>query len=119
MNRYSEIHEAGVRPPANALDAQSWKDLVPSSPGYTAFSVTNGDQKPRVVMCSSHLTQTMRTLIERPLYAASRCRLSHYVSELRSAGVLIDTIGYRNDDETGRRLFGVWFLRSKVSEVPK
>ncbi len=119
MDRYSEIHEAGVRPPANALDAQSWKDLAQSSPGYTAFSVTNGDQKPRVIKTSSHLTQTMRTLIERPLFAASRCRLSQYVSELRSVGVLINTVGYRDDEETGRRLYGVWFLQSKVLEVAK
>lgn len=114
MSRYSNIHLVGVRPPATALDAQSWRDLEPATKGGSHFGVANENAKPFRIHCANHLEQVLRTLIARPLYCGSRCRHSQYVAELREMGVDIETEGFRADDKSVREIYGVYFLRSQV-----
>ena len=115
--RYSIIHPVGVKPPSNALAAGAYHHLERATQGGAQFTVKEGDRKPFPVRVSKHTEQVLRTLIKRPLYCGSRCRLSQYVSALRDLGVGIDTEGYRADVETGRDTYGVYFLRSTVTEV--
>ena len=117
MQRYSIVNEPGIRPPANARDAQAWRDLEPASPGGSTFEFPTKDGEPRRINASKHLEQVLRTLMKAPLYCGSRCRLSHYVMELRELGVDIETEGFRSEVETGRQTYGVWFLRSNIEAL--
>lgn len=105
------------RPPKDALRVYKWADL----PGLTEpaeYLVSDPNQEPRKIWVSKHKRQVLEGLMKHPIYAASYARISDQVSPLRhDLGVDIATRIYRNDAETGRKTYGVYFLKSKVVRV--
>lgn len=114
--RYSTLHEPGVKPPANTLDAERWADLEPATKGGTRFHVLQGGETITTIHAKGHKEQVARTLARRPIKSASRCRISQYVSALRDDGALVDTEGFRPADKDRDR-YGVYFLRAELVEV--
>ena len=104
------------RPPESAKRVYAWRDL-PSVEGLASFEIRNGDQETIMVTVSKHQRQVLEGLMEHPIYAASYCRISDQVAMLRELGIDIETKMYRNDPETGRQRYGVYFLKSKVIRI--
>ena len=117
MPRYSIIHPSGVLHPAGALSAERWADLKPATSTGTKFVVSKPDGTELTFWADKHTEQVIRTLIERPLLSASRCRLSQYTSHLRELGVAIDTVGFRDHPTTGQRIYGMYELADKVNPI--
>lgn len=103
------------RPPANALRVNKWADL-PDTTEACAYQYWDGDELSSFVV-SKHDRQVLEGLIRRPVYAASFARVSDCVFRLRGIGLHIETKMFRNDPETGRQRFGVFFLLSSVKRM--
>lgn len=115
MSRYSIIHPAGVKPPSIALSAEAWRDLEPATSNGTKFEIKQADGQTLTYWAKDHTEQVLRTLTKRPVLSASRCRISQYTSEMRNAGINIDTEGFRDHPTTGQRIYGMYVLRDAVS----
>lgn len=104
-------------PPAASRRVYAWKDLpFPTDAGL--FRVTEAGQEPREFVASNNLRRVLEGLICHPIYAASYCRISDQVLPLRrDHGIDIECKMYRNDPETGRERYGVYFLKSKVERI--
>ncbi|CUH45419.1 hypothetical protein [Ruegeria atlantica] len=104
-------------PPTNALRVYRWADL-PNLTASALYRVTDPGQEPREIHASKHKRQVLEGLMRSPLYAASYCRLSDNVLPLRrDDGVNIGCKLYRNDPETGRQRYGIYFLVSTVELI--
>lgn len=105
------------QPPRNARRSiYAWKHL-PQGTELASFLIENDGQEPFEVTLSKHQRQVLEGLMQYPVYAASYCRISDQVSPLREMGIDIETKMYRNDPETGRERYGVYFLHSKVTPL--
>lgn len=106
-----------LTPPPNAKRIYAWKD-TPDLTDSAVYRVTDPGQDPREIVVSKNQRRVLEGLMRNPLYAASYCRVSDQVLPLRrDHGVEIHCEMYRNDPETGRERYGVYFLRSKVELV--
>ena len=114
--RYSILHEPGVKPPKNTLDAQRWADLAPASKKGSVCTLRHQSGETYTVAVSKHTEQVLRTLSQRPMKSASRCRISQYVSALREMNVAINTEGYRSADDD-RESYGVYVLQDTLVDV--
>jgi len=105
------------KPPSNALNSGNW-NAISKQTKRTTFEVLGGDGKSRTISVANNCLRVLDCLTKRPLYCASRARISQEVSTLKHRyGLDIETLLYRNDPQTGRKTYGVYFLRSKVKRV--
>ncbi len=107
------------KPPPNAKRVYRWADL-PLHTEQALYRVTDPGQEPRIIHAAKRKRQVLEGLMRSPVYAASYCRLSDQVLPLRrDDGVDIHCEMYRDDPETGRERYGVYFLRSKVERIER
>ena len=108
-------HFQDERPPANSLRVNKWANL-PNAIETCAYEFWDGDEWSPFSL-SSHDRQVLEGLMQRPVFAASFARVSDCVFRLRKIGLHIETKMYRNDPETGRQRYGVFFLVSEVKRA--
>lgn len=105
------------KPPKNAKRIYRWDDL-PKAETAATYLVESEGQEPHTTIVSGKRRRVLEGLLKSPLYAASYARIGDHVDHLRKDnGIDIDTLGYKNDVETGREKFGVYSLRSKVTWI--
>lgn len=105
------------KPPTNARRVYRLADL-PNERAPARYLVQDPGQEPREITVTKHRRQVLEGLMRGPIYAASYCRVSDQVLPLRrDDGVDIECKMYRNDPETGRERYGVYFLRSNVCRL--
>lgn len=104
-------------PPANTQRILRWNDL-PSTTERAAYEVTKADGATHLITAGRNKQRVLEGLIRAPMFCASFCRISHYVSELRDDdGVGIKTHWFKNDKNTNRERFGIYELSDKVRRV--
>ena len=104
------------KPPKNAKRVYRWADLA--SKERATYPVSDQNQEPREISVANNQRRVLEGLLQGPIYAASYCRLSDQVLPLRrDKGISISCKMCRNDPDTGRESYGVYFLESKVSRV--
>lgn len=109
--------ELGAKPPTNTKRIYAWRDLI-NATKPARYVVENEGQAPRTITVSRRKRQVLEGLMTNPLMAASYCRISDNVLPLRrDYGVQITSTIYQTDAETGREIFGVYTLDSKVRRI--
>ena len=106
-----------TKEPRNTLYVQRWADLT-SKTEPARYRVEDEDGSSHTITVSKNMRRILDTLMLRPIYCASRCRISHYVNVMRhELSVKIETDRYKNDPASGRMSYGVFRLVSKISQV--
>lgn len=114
MNKPTNIN---VRPPADALRVQAWRDL-PRDRAAARYKITCADGDFRLITLSKGNRIVLDALILQPLFCASPVRISDRVCILRhDYNVRIIKRMYENDAATDRAKFGVYFLAAKVERL--
>ncbi len=109
--------ESCSQPPKDARRIYSW-DQTPNLTAPATYVVQDEGQEPRSITVSKNMRRVLEALMRNPIYAASYCRISCRVLELRhDYGVEIECVRYQTDLPTKRQTFGVYFLRSKVTPL--
>ncbi|KIC44979.1 hypothetical protein RA28_10760 [Ruegeria sp. ANG-S4] len=105
------------RAPRNTRWVLKWLDL-PHQIETAAYRITDQSGESRTIHVRKNKRCILDGLNERPMYCASPCRLSQYVTEFREEqGLSIETEWYSNDISTGRKRCGVYFLRDAVARI--
>lgn len=109
--------EPGATHPQNAKRFFAWKDFQYDK-RREEFLVEDEGQDPRTIIVSNNKKRVLVGLINGPVFAASYCRISDQVLPLRrDYGLDITCTIYKNDPETGRDIYGVYTLNSKVTRI--
>lgn len=104
------------QPPKNARRVYSWGDLPPCRP-TASYLVENDGLAPQTITVGKKRQRVLEGLMHSPLYAASYARLSDHVDHLKRCGIVIETLMFRNDPDTGRDTYGIYVLRSQVTRL--
>jgi hypothetical protein len=95
----------------------AWKDFQ-CDKRLERFLVEDEGQEPRTISVSKNKKRVLVGLINGPVFAASYCRISDQVLPLRrDYGLDITCTIFKNDPETGRDIYGVYTLESKVTRI--
>ncbi len=115
MTTKNTIHaEPGAKPPPNTQDIGKWTDCKAET-AVASFLVEDDDTTIRKITVSKNKRRVLESLMRGPVMAASRCRISDQVLPLRrDYGLDIVCTIYKNDANTGREVYGVYTLASKV-----
>lgn len=106
--------EAGEKPPSNTKRIYNWAGLKADTKP-AKYLIENEGSEPFTITLSRRKRQVLEGLQQSPIMAASYCRISDQVLPLRrDYGVNIVCTIYQNDPETGREIYGVYTLVSKV-----
>lgn len=119
MTTNTKLHQAepGATPPSNTKRVYKWNDL-PNETKPARYIIEDEGQPPRTITVSRRKRQVLEGLMQSPLLAASYCRISDQVLPLRrDFGVNITCTIYKKDPETGREIYGVYTLESKVTRI--
>lgn len=104
-------------PPPNTLSADRWQDFH-SGTELAHYLIEDDNGRSHVITANKLMRRVLETLVQRPVFCASRCRVGHYVDLLRKEKrVHIETDWYSNDKATGRMRYGVYRLVSKVTRI--
>lgn len=107
---------SNIKPPSNARRIYRWADLPRCQP-HAGYVVENDGQEAVTLFVRNKRQRVLEGLMRSPLYAASYARLSDHVDHLKRSGVVIETLMFRDDPETGRDTFGIYVLRSRVTRI--
>lgn len=106
--------ELGETPPSITKRIYGWQGL-PNLSKPAKYIIENEGQEPRVITVSRRKRQVLEGLMLTPILSASYCRISDQVLPLRrDLGVIVLCTIYKCDPETGRDIYGVYTLVSKV-----
>ena len=103
-------YKAEGNPPSDVFDVNSWGEL-PNTRARKKYRIINEGKRNKITNVSTRARQVLEALIEKPVVASSRCRISPCVDILRTLGFHIDTMMYYFD--TGE-CYGIYVLRSNV-----
>ena len=112
----SKVHEPRVKPPNDAKRIYTWSGL-PNTTEAQSYLIENEAAEVFTITSSKAQHQMLEGLMTRPIHAASYCQISDQVNLLREAGLDIETEMFRNDPETGRNRYRVYFLKSRVTPI--
>ena len=97
-------------PPSNVYDVSSWGEL-PDTTEKAKYRICNEGKRNKITSVAKKQRQVLEALCEKPIVAASRCRISSCINKLRDEhGLQIDTIMYDINDGC----YGIYVLKSKV-----
>lgn len=116
LQRTAIVKISNIKPPSNARRIYRWADLPGCQP-HTGYIVENDGQEAVTLFVRNKRQRVLEGLMRSPLYAASYTRLSDHVDHLKRSGVVIETLMFRDDPETGRDTFGIYVLRSRVTRI--
>lgn len=106
-----------TKEPRNTLYVQRWADLANQTEA-ARYLVEDENGDSHTITVSKNMRRILDTLMLRPIYCASRCRVSHYINVLRhELRVKVETDRYKNDPASGRMSYGVFRLVSKVTRI--
>lgn len=109
--------EPGETHPKNAKRIYAWKDFK-CDKRPEKFTVQDEGDEPRTIALSNNKKRVLVGLMGGPIFAASYCRISDQILPLRrNYGLNITCTIYKGDPETGREIYGVYTLESKVTRI--
>lgn len=104
-------------PPLNTLRVEAWRDL-PSDKSWRSYQVTSAGCEPRIINLRKNNRRILDAAIKQPILCASPVRISDVIHILkRDYGIGFETKMYKNDTETDRAKFGVYFLTDAVTPI--
>ena len=113
------IQNICIRPPANALRVEAWRDL-PKDRESARYKITGNDGVVSIITLAKGNRIILDALLKQPVYCASPVRISDRVCILRHEyRVPIIKEMYENDAPTDRAKFGVYFLDGCVERLGK
>ena len=102
-------------PPLDVYDVSSWREL-PDTCEPAKYRICNEGRRNKITSVAKKQRQVLEALMQKPVVAASRCRISDCVSQLKKKhGLQIDTL--MNDFNDG--CFGIYVLKSNVECLSK
>ena len=102
-------------PPVDVYDVSSWREL-PDTCEPAKYRICNEGRRNKITSVAKKQRQVLEALMQKPVVAASRCRISDCVSQLKKKhGLQIDTL--MNDFNDG--CFGIYVLKSNVECLSK
>ena len=104
-----------ILPPVDVYDVNSWREL-PKATERVKYRICNEGKQNKITSVATRNRQVLEALIEKPVVASSRCRISARVAELREPGFLIDTMMYYFEENDR---YGIYVLRSNVECISK
>ena len=102
--------KSNAEPPLDVHDVNSWREL-PATIKPAKYRICNENGKEITAYISKKQRQVLEAVMQKPVVAASRCRISNCISLLKNNyGVQIDTLMF----ESGEGCYRIYFLKSDV-----
>ena len=108
-------YKAEGNPPLDVLDANRWSEF-PNLRTRSTYRVLIEGKRNKIINVSARSRQVLEALLEKPVVASSRCRISPVIDKLRQAGFDIHTLMYYLDSGD---CFGIYVLQSNVECISK